>query len=63
MPPVLPRGDQLFELYYYYDDLALCKRLDEEDWGEASERPIWELLSDKPARAVKDLTHLLHPDP
>ena len=27
--------------------------------GEASENPVWEILSDKPARAVKDLTHLL----
>ena len=31
--------------------------------GEASESPIWELLSDKPARAVRDLTHLLGPAP
>ena len=96
---------------YYYDNLADCRRLYEEDWGEeipeerekvrlfavevedpapqrrdmtlydeaydaverqdpeaalelaaryfrgeASERPVWEILSDKPARAVEDLT-------
>ena len=29
--------------------------------GEASAEPVWEILSDKPARAVKDLTYLLHP--
>ena len=31
--------------------------------GEASEHPAWELLSEKPARAVKDLTCLLAPAP
>ena len=31
--------------------------------GEASAEPVWEILSDKPARAVKDLTHLLRPAP
>lgn len=29
--------------------------------GEATDEPVWEILSDKPAKAVKDLTHLLHP--
>ena len=28
--------------------------------GEATANPVWELLSDKPARAVKDLTAYLH---
>ncbi len=96
---------------YYYDNLADCRRLYEEDWGEeipeelekvrlfavevddpapqrrdmslydeayeaierldvetaiaaaeryfrgeASERPVWEILSDKPGKAVEDLT-------
>ena len=31
--------------------------------GEASEHPVWEILSDQPARAVRDLTHLLRPAP
>ena len=31
--------------------------------GEASAEPVWEILSDKPAKAVKDLTHLLRPVP
>ena len=29
--------------------------------GEASEDPVWELLSDRPARAVEDLSRLLRP--
>ena len=31
--------------------------------GEASAEPVWEILSDKPARADRDLTHLLRPVP
>ena len=31
--------------------------------GEATAEPVWEILSDKPARAVRDLTHLLRPAP
>lgn len=31
--------------------------------GEASAEPVWEILSDMPARAVRDLTHLLRPAP
>ena len=29
--------------------------------GEASEEPVWELLSDRPAKAVEDLSPLLRP--
>ena len=46
---------------YSYDELVLSKGLNEENWGEASERPVWELLRDKPARAVRDQALLLHP--
>ena len=31
--------------------------------GEASAGPVWEILSDRPAKAVQDLTHLLRPEP
>jgi len=30
--------------------------------GEQSENPVWEIMSDKPARAVKDITPYLHTD-
>ena len=28
--------------------------------GEQSANPVWEIMSDKPAKAVKDITHYLH---